>query len=104
ESNTSDPVFLEVRGKIVWLNGSSKGVGDTSLPSNGQLTSAKIAGGCAGNVNASGHTCSPLSPSNDYFYVKSGGYSTSAPAINAPVLTSTDWDGYYQTATISRLK
>src|SRR5262249_56198759 len=40
----------------------------------------------------------------DYFYVKAGGYSTSAPAINAPTLTSTDWDGYYQNATISRLK
>jgi Tfp pilus assembly protein PilX len=104
ESNPADPVFLEVRGKIVWLSGASKGVGDRSLANNGQLTSAKIAGGCASSVNAAGHTCSPLSPTNDYFYVTSGGYSTSAPAINAPILTSSDWDGYYQTATISRLK
>src|SRR6478736_4313295 len=104
ESNTSDPVFLEVRGKIVWLSGASKGVGDTSLTNNGQITSAKIANGCASSVNAAGHTCSPLSPSNDYFYVKSGGYTTTAPVINAPVLTSTDWDSYYQNATISRLK
>jgi Tfp pilus assembly protein PilX len=104
ETNTSDPVFLEVRGKLVWLSGASKGVGDTGLANNGQITSAKIAGGCASSVSATGHTCSPSSPTNDYFYVKSGGYSTSAPAISAPVLTSTDWDGYYQTATISRLK
>jgi hypothetical protein len=104
ESNTSDPVFLEVRGKIVWLTGASKGVGDTGLPNNGQISSAKIAGGCASSVTGTAHTCSPTAPTNDYFYVKSGGYTSDAPAINAPVLTSTDWDGYYQTATISRLK
>jgi Tfp pilus assembly protein PilX len=104
ESNTSDPVFLEVRGKIVWLSGASKGVGDTGLPNNGQISSAKIAGGCASSINGTGHTCSPTPPGNDYFYVKAGGYTSTAPVINAPVLTSTDWDGYYQTATISRLK
>jgi Tfp pilus assembly protein PilX len=101
ESNTSDPVFLEVRGKIVWLSGASKGVGDTGLTNNGQITSAKIAGGCGSSINGTAHTCSLP---GDYFYVQSGGYSTSAPAINAPTLTSTDWDGYYQNATISRLK
>jgi Tfp pilus assembly protein PilX len=104
ESNSADPVFLEVRGKLVWLSGASKGVGDRSLANNGQLTSAKIGGGCASSVGGTGHTCSPNSPTNDYFYVLSGGYSTDAPAINAPTLTSTDWDGYYQNATISRLK
>jgi Tfp pilus assembly protein PilX len=103
-SEPDDPVFLEVRGKVVWLSGSSKGVGDRSLANNGQLTSAKIGGGCASSVGGTAHTCSPNSPINDYFYVKSGGYSTDAPAINAPTLTSTDWDGYYQSATISRLK
>ena len=103
-SESGDPVFLEVRGKLVWLSGSSKGVGDRSLTNNGQLTSAKIGGGCASSVAGTAHTCSPNSPTNDYFYVKSGGYSTDAPVINAPVLTSSDWDGYYQNATISRLK
>jgi Tfp pilus assembly protein PilX len=101
ESNASDPVSLEVRGKIVWLSGASKGVGDTGLANNGQITSAKIAGGCASSINGAGHTCATPS---DYFYVKAGGYSTSAPAISAPTLTTTDWDGYYQNATISRLK
>jgi hypothetical protein len=104
EPNSADPVFLEVRGRLVWLSGSSKGVGDTSLTDNGQVTSAKIGGGCASSVTGTAHTCSPNSPTNDYFYVKAGGYSTTAPAITAPTLTSTDWDGYYQTATISRLK
>ncbi len=36
--------------------------------------------------------------------MKAGGYSTTAPVINAPVLTSSDWDGYYQNATMSRVK
>ena len=104
EPNSADPVFLEVRGKLVWLTGASKGVGDTALANNGQITSAKIGGGCASSVTGTAHTCSPSSPTNDYFYVKSGGYSTSAPAITAPTLSSTDWDGYYQNSTISRLK
>lgn len=111
EPNTADPVLLEVRGKLVWLSGASKGVGDTGLPSNGQISSAKIGGGCASSVAGTAHTCSPNSPTNDYFYVRpasgscpSCGYSTTAPAITAPVLTSTDWDGYYQNALISRLK
>ena len=104
EPNAADPVLLEVRGKLVWLSGSSKGVGDISTNPTQSVTSAKIGGGCtSGSVASAAHTCSPLSPTNDYFYVKSGGYSTSAPAINAPTLTSTDWDGYYQNATISRL-
>jgi len=103
ETNAADPVLLEVRGKLVWLSGASKGVGQSSPLQ--EVTSAKIGGGCtSGAVTNAGHTCSPSSPTNDYFYVKSGGYSTSAPAINAPTLTSTDWDGYYANATISRLK
>ncbi|MDX6412884.1 MAG: hypothetical protein QOH23_294 [Gaiellaceae bacterium] len=100
EPNAADPVLLEVRGKLVWLAGASKGVGD---PSSGQITSAKIAGGCATSVTGAGHTCSSSSPTNDYFYVKAGGYSTLAPAIVAPTLTPADWDGYYQSSTISRL-
>jgi Tfp pilus assembly protein PilX len=100
EPNAADPVLLEVRGKLVWLSGASKGVGINS-PLN-EITSAKIGGGCAsGAVGNAAHTCSS---STDYFYVKSGGYSNSAPAINSPTLTSSDWDGYYQSATISRLK
>ena len=103
EPDPTDPVFLEVRGKLVWLSGASKGVGSASPLQT--ITSAKIGGGCTtGSVANTAHTCSPSSPTNDYFYVKSGGYSTTAPAINAPVLTSADWDGYYQNATISRLK
>jgi Tfp pilus assembly protein PilX len=103
EPDPTDPVFLEVRGKLVWLSGASKGVGSASPLQT--ITSAKIGGGCTtGSVANTAHTCSPSSPTNDYFYVKSGGYSTTAPAINAPVLTSADWDGYYQNATISRMK
>ena len=103
EPDPTDPVFLEVRGKLVWLSGASRGVGIASPLQT--ITSAKIGGGCTtGSVASVAHTCSPSSPTNDYFYVKSGGYSTTAPAINAPVLTSADWDGYYQNATISRLK
>ncbi len=97
ETNGSDPINMEVRGKIVWLSGASKGVGDTSLSGNGAITSAKVAGGCASSLNGTGHTCSTPS---DYFYVKSGGYSTSAPAISAPVLTNTDFSGYYTSAYI----
>ena len=103
EPDPTDPVFLEVRGKLVWLSGASKGVGSASPLQT--ITSAKIGGGCTtGSVASTAHTCSPSSPTNDYFYVKSGGYSTTAPPINAPVLTSADWDGYYQNATISRMK
>jgi Tfp pilus assembly protein PilX len=105
EPNAADPVLLEVRGKLVWLSGASKGVGDASTNPNQLVTSAKIGGGCAsGSIASAAHTCSPSSPTNDYFYVKAGGYSTTAPAINSPTLTSTDWDGYYQNATMSRLK
>jgi Tfp pilus assembly protein PilX len=100
ETNTADPVLLEVRGKIVWLSGSSKGVGQASPLE--EITSAKIGGGCTtGSVAGTAHTCSS---STEYFHVKSGGYSTVAPAIVAPTLTSADWDGYYQNATVSRLK
>ena len=105
EPNAADPVLLEVRGKLVWLSGASRGVGDASTNPNQLVTSAKIGGGCtSGAITNAAHTCSPSSPTNDYFYVKAGGYSTSAPAINAPTLTSTDWDGYYANATMSRLK
>ena len=58
---------------------------------------AKIAGGCGNSLNGTGHTCSPPS---DYFYVKSGGYSTTANAISAPLLTNTDFTTYYNTAFI----
>jgi Tfp pilus assembly protein PilX len=97
ETNTSDPINLLVRGKIVWLSGAQKGVGDTSLANNGQITTAKIAGGCGNSLNGTAHTCSPPS---DYFYVKSGGYSTTANAISAPLLTNTDFTTYYNTAFI----
>src|SRR2546423_981694 len=44
-----EDVNLEVLGRIVWQNGSSKGVGDTSIssPTNGAVTTAKVGGGCA---------------------------------------------------------
>jgi Tfp pilus assembly protein PilX len=97
ETNTSDPINLEVRGKVVYLAGSSKGVGDTSLPSNGQITTAKIGLGCATAVGATAHTCTPPV---DYFYVKSGGYTSNAPAISAPALTNSDFTTYYNTSFI----
>src|SRR5204862_3099008 len=46
ETNAADPVLLEVRGKLVWLSGSSKGVGQSSPLL--EVTSAKIGGGCTG--------------------------------------------------------
>jgi Tfp pilus assembly protein PilX len=97
ETDTSDPINLEVRGKIVWLSGSSKGVGNTTLTNNGQVTSAKVAGGCSSDLATAGHACAPP---GDYFYVKSGGYSSTAPAITAPLLTNSDFTTYYNTAYI----
>jgi Tfp pilus assembly protein PilX len=102
ETNPADPVLLEVRGKLVWLSGASKGVGQSSPLQ--EVTSAKIGGGCTtGSVTSTAHTCQRPPTGSDYFYVKSGGYSTQADPISAPTLTSTDWDNYYQTSTISRL-
>ena len=101
ETNTSDPINLEVLGKIVYLSGSQKGIGDTSLTNNGQITSAKIGSGCATSVGGTAHTCTPPS---DYFYVKSGGYSQTAPAITSPNLTDTDFQGYYTSAYIGRVQ
>jgi hypothetical protein len=87
-------VNLEVRGRLVWQNGSSKGVGDTSIssPTNGAVTTAKIAGGCSTSLTGATHSCSLP---GDYFYVQTGGYSTTAPAISTPVLTDTDFTNYY---------
>src|SRR5919197_1250961 len=45
ETNAADPVTLEVRGKLVWLSGSSKGVGNASTSPIERITSAKIGGG-----------------------------------------------------------
>ncbi|MFL5946229.1 MAG: hypothetical protein ACJ74C_12470 [Gaiellaceae bacterium] len=102
ETNPADPVLLEVRGKLVWLTGSSKGVGQSSPLQ--EVTSAKIGGGCAsGAVTNAGHTCQRPPTGSDYFYVKSGGYTSQADPIIAPTLSTTDWDNYYQTATMSRL-
>jgi Tfp pilus assembly protein PilX len=104
ETNSSDPVLLEVRGKLVWQTGASKGVGQSSPLQ--EITSAKIGGGCTavgGTPSSPTHTCQRPSAGSDYFYVKSGGYSTTADPISAPTVTSTDWDNYYQTATISKL-
>lgn len=100
ESNTSDHVNLEVLGEIVYLSGSSRGIGDKTMTNNGQITTAKIGGGCAGpSVGQNPHVCNPPS---DYFYVASGGYSQTAPAITAPSLTNTDFQNYYQQAYIGR--
>ena len=109
EITGDDPVTLEVRGMLVWLTGSSKGVGQSNPLQ--EVTSAKIGGGCTtGSVNNQGvltanapHTCARPPGGGDYFYVKNGGYSTTAPAIAAPTVTTSDWDTYYQSATMSRL-
>jgi hypothetical protein len=97
ETDPTDPINLLVRGKVVYLSGSSKGIGNTSLPSNGQVTTAKIALGCDTSVTGTPHTCSPP---GDYFYVAPGGYTTDAAAIAAPALTNTDFTDYYNTAYI----
>jgi Tfp pilus assembly protein PilX len=104
ETNAADPVLLEVRGKLVWLSGASKGVGQSSPLQ--EVTSAKIGGGCTavgGTPTSATHVCTRPSTGSDYFYVKSGGYTQTADPINAPTLTNTDWDNYYATSTISRL-
>jgi Tfp pilus assembly protein PilX len=104
EPNAADPVTLEVRGKLVWLSGSSKGIGDTSINPNPKISSAKIGGGCAsGSVTNTAHVCTPPSSGSDYFYVKTGGYSQTADPITSVSVSTTDWDGYYQNATMSRL-
>jgi hypothetical protein len=94
-----EDVNLEVLGRLVWQNGSSKGVGDTSItsPTNGAVTTAKIAGGCSTSLTGATHVCSP---STDYFYVQAGGYSQTAPPITIPALTNTDFQNYYNTAFI----
>jgi hypothetical protein len=111
ETNPADPIALEVRNMLVWLSGSTRGVGIKTPEQD--ISSAKIANGCtSGSVSNTGvlttntpHTCSP---STDYFYVKAAsactgcGYSTSAPAISSPTLTNSDWDNYYQNSPISR--
>lgn len=103
ETNSADPVTLEVRNKLVWLSGASKGVGDASN-SAWSVTSAKIGGGCAsGSATATGHVCTPPASGSDYFYVKAGGYSQVADPITSVNVTSTDLDNYYQNALISRL-
>src|SRR6266571_1718539 len=111
ETNSADPVSLEVRNMLVWLSGSTRGVGIKSPEQD--ISSAKIANGCTtGSVDNSGnltantpHTCSPP---GDYFYVKPAsactgcGYTSSAPQITSPTLTNTDWDNYYSGSAIGR--
>jgi Tfp pilus assembly protein PilX len=109
EPNSADPVLLEVRGKLVAVGNPSKGVGQASPLQ--EVTSAKIGGGCvSGSVDNQGvlttgsaHTCTRPPTGSDYFYVKSGGYSSIAPAISSPTVSTTDWNNYYQYSTISRL-
>jgi Tfp pilus assembly protein PilX len=104
ETNSADPVTLEVRGKLAWLTGSSKGVGDASVNPTQKVSSAKIGGGCTfGAVTNTAHICTPPSGGSDYFYVKDGGYSQVADPITSVNVSSTDWDTYYQNATMSRL-
>lgn len=96
ETNASDPVNLEVRGKVVYLSGASKGIGEKGPPISAQVTTAKIGGGCTTtSVGNTAHTCAPP---GDWFYVKAGGYSTTAPAISAPVLTNADYTSWYNAA------
>lgn len=98
ELTSTAPVSLEVLGRLVWLSGSSKGVGDSSTSPKQYVSTAKIGGGCASTANpaqGASHTCDPNGPSRDYFYVKSGGYSSSAPVITAP---TPDYSSEYASA------
>ena len=99
ESTSSDPVTLEVLGRLAWLPGASHGVGNTGLSGNGAITSAKIGLGCSSGISGTLHACSSAT---DYFYVKTGGYQQSAPPIVAPTLTNSDFQAYYSTAYISK--
>jgi Tfp pilus assembly protein PilX len=86
------PISVIVKGKVQWAsNGSSIGVSN-----NDTVTSVYIAGGC-GTSLSSVHTCTTGGGSNDPIYPGSGGFSTTTPAVGAPVV---DWvnDGWYANA------
>jgi Tfp pilus assembly protein PilX len=87
------PINVVVKGKVVWgNNGSSIGVSSTNM-----VTAAYLVGGC-GKTLSTVQTCVPSPGANaDPLYVKSGGFSTTAPAVGAPVV---DWvnDGWYGNA------
>src|SRR4029079_16278167 len=73
EVTGDDPVTLEVRNKLVWLSGASKGVGNASSNPQEKVTSAKIGARCGGGaVTNRAHVCPPPSTGSDYFYVKTG--------------------------------
>jgi len=84
------PVSIVVKGKVAWANnGSSIGMTGTNT-----VTSVYVVGGCGSSL-ASVHTCKPYPASGyDPLYVGSGGFSTTAPTVSAPVV---DWvnDGWY---------
>jgi hypothetical protein len=99
ETVAADPVILEVRGKLVWLSGSSKGVGQSSHSSRSRRPRSVGAAPAAAS-QAPLIRVHPLPTT-----------STSRPAATARSLPRSRhrlWlpptDGYYQSATVSRLK
>ncbi|HVC86136.1 MAG TPA: PilX N-terminal domain-containing pilus assembly protein [Gaiellaceae bacterium] len=83
------PITLVVKGKVSFANGSSVGISSTNT-----VTAVYIAGGCGSSLS-NVHTCKPYPASGyDRLYVGSGGFSTTTPAVGAPVV---DWvnDGWY---------
>ena len=83
---------LEVRGRIVWQNGSSKGIGNTGISSPANMRRHGSRRRLCHLADRVTHACSHP---GDYFYVQSGGFSTSAPAITTPLLTDADFTGHY---------
>lgn len=83
------PVSVVVKGKVAFSTNSSIGVSSSNT-----VNSVYISGGC-GTSLSSVHTCTTGGgKNNDPIYPGSGGFSTTAPSVSAPVV---DWvnDGWY---------
>lgn len=83
------PITVVVKGKVSMANGTSIGISPTNT-----VNAVYIAGGCGASLS-NVHTCKPY-PATGYdpLYVGGGGFSTTPPAVAAPVV---DWvnDGWY---------
>lgn len=84
------PVSIVVKGKVKWAaSGSSIGMSGANT-----VNAAYIVGGCGSSLTTV-HVCKPYPASGyDPLYLGSGGFSTTAPSVSAPVV---DWvnDGWY---------
>ncbi|HUZ80852.1 MAG TPA: pilus assembly PilX N-terminal domain-containing protein [Gaiellaceae bacterium] len=89
------PITVVVKGKVAWAaNASSIGVSSSNT-----VTGVYIAGGCGSSLSNTHSPCTPAYPGGgaDPIYAGSGGFSTTTPAVGAPVV---NWvtDGWYGNA------